>query len=381
MITDAAREVAALAGKGARLPLGKPAFQPKERYKSFELDKKNFKKIVIDKTQDTRFGKAEPVPNLPLASSGSGPKTAFLDGGNLPIIKAPSFAVHFERVYSCCFKGRDRIKLELPRIEFFAVAVAVGGDDVKYQVKLIPLNPEHKKYLPKESDLLFDSYDETFREGQERIEIGRVGDIARSFAEWNYAEFVIGELGAGDVFVRDGTLHAPYTNQTAYAEKAYEAARKKGALFCGVSKTSQLYTTSGLPLSVAISRLARENKIAAPWYYENIVEITDPAHKADMSFARLNQESEYAFRVEILKGQEEEKERAMSALAENSKDISFPGYPYGLLDADKNARVSYEELESLRMLLFSEISKGGGFKEFKDLLLGSDAHDWLNRVV
>ncbi len=368
MLTDAARKVASLAGRRIELPLGQPAFQPKNLYSSFDFDPKNFKTI----------GKAE--------CQDPAPKIACVDGGNLPLLQTPSFAVQFERVYCNCFSGGERVKLgdsELPsRIEFFAVVTSSNsGEGITYETHLIPLNEDYKKFLPDEGDLVFDSYDETMRTGMERMEIPRVGDVARSFAEWKLSRFVASELKTGDVLVRDGTLHAPYTNQSSYADAAYDAARKSGAIFCGVSKTSHLYTTSGLPLVAAISRLARDRGIQAPWYYEHIVDIKDPSHKADLNFAKLNAASDYVFRVEILKGQEESKERAMSALAGNSRDVSFPGYPYGLVDADKNARVSYEELDALRLLLYSEMSKSGGFEAFKDFLAGSEAHEWLNRVV
>jgi hypothetical protein len=351
MITDAVQRVASLAGRRANVPIGKPAFQPRERYKVGEFDISNFKTV-------------DPRPGT----------VAFLDGGNLPLIEAPSFAVHFERIYYSVFDGDKRAQLDLPsRIEFFVVVTSSGEkDEIIYETHLVPLDEGHKDYLPDEKDLVFDSYDKTMRTGLERTEIPRVGDVARSFAEWGYASFVCDRLGADDIFVRDGTLHAPYTNQTAYAEETYDVARKRGVLFCGVSKTSHLYTTTGLPLVSAIARLAREAGVRAPWYYENIVEITDPAHRADMNFARFG--GDYIFRIEVLKGQEDDKEKMMSALAANSRDLSFPGYPYGLVDADKNARVSQHELEPLRMLLFSQIP------DIKDLLAGSDAHDWLNKI-
>jgi len=366
MITDAAKAIASLASKRIDLPLGKPSFQPADRYKSFEFDSKNFKKI-------------DPLSQ----HSHMRNKVAFLDGGNLAVIKTPSFAVHFERVYFNCFQGSERVTLQIPnKLEFFVVVTSSGeGGEITYTTQFIPLNEEHKKYLPDEKDLVFDSYDKTLVEGESRVEIPRIGDVARSFAEWEYASFVCNELSDGDVFVRDGTLHAPYTNQTEYAEEAYDVARKRGVLFSGVSKTSQLYTTTGLPLVAAINRLARDNNVQAPWYYENIVEITDPAHKAELNFAKFNPNSDYIFRLEILKGQEDKKDTIMAALVENSKDITFPGYSYGLVDADKNARVSFDQLDALRMVLFSEISKNNDFDGFKDFLAGSEAHDWLNKVV
>ena len=43
MITDAAKTIASLAGKRIDLPLGKPSFQPADRYRAFEFDSGNFK--------------------------------------------------------------------------------------------------------------------------------------------------------------------------------------------------------------------------------------------------------------------------------------------------------------------------------------------------
>jgi hypothetical protein len=363
MITDAARRVAALAAGRRDLSLGKPSFRPPQFYKSQDFNIGNFRQIFPCRDNH--------------------PRIASLDGGNLPLIEAPSFAVHFCRLYFNIFKGGTRLKSDIPnRIEFFAVATSSSeGDSISYETHLIPFNPSCDELLPDAKDMSFDSYDESIREGRERAQISRLGDIARSFAEWNYASFVCKELDEGDLFVRDGTLHAPYAHQSKYADKSYDAAREKGVLFCGVSKTSQLYTTSGLPLVAAIGRLARENNIKAPGYYENIVDISDPSHKADMSIARLHPRASHSLRIEILKSQEAHKDWIMAALAFQSGDVSFPGYPYGLIDADKNARVGYEELDSLRMLLLSELSKTGHLDELRDFLSASDAHDWLNAIV
>ncbi len=368
MITDAAKRVAHIADQVVDLPLGRPSFRPEDHYKARDFDAKNFRRIPSPHDRDTII--------------------AFLDGGNMALIQAPSFAVHFERIYVSCFQDNKRIRLGIPnRLEFFVITTAAGvdgegnGNQIEYKNTFIPLHKEHAQYLPNEEDLVFDSYDKTIREGLEQIRIPRVGDVARSFAEWNYASFVCRALPDGSIFIRDGTLHAPYTNQIGYAEAAYDAAHRQNVLFCGISKTSHLYTTSGLPLTVAINRLARENGVHAPWYYENIVDITDTAHRADLNFACFHPQSRYTLRVEVLQGQEDQKERIMSAIAANSRDITFPGYPYGLIDADKNARIRREGLDSLRMLLFSEISRTGDFQDFTDLLAASDAHDWLDRMV
>jgi hypothetical protein len=67
-----------------------------------------------------------------------------------------------------------------------------------------------------------------------------------------------------------------------------------------------------------------------------------------------------------------------SALASNSKDLSFPGYPYGLVDADSFARVSGEEIDSYRVPLMSEISRLGKWKKISRHICSGDAHTVLD---
>jgi hypothetical protein len=67
-----------------------------------------------------------------------------------------------------------------------------------------------------------------------------------------------------------------------------------------------------------------------------------------------------------------------SALASNSKDISFPGYPYGLIDADSFARVSGDEVDKYQVPLVSEISKLGKWKKVSRHICSGDAHSVLD---
>jgi hypothetical protein len=65
-------------------------------------------------------------------------------------------------------------------------------------------------------------------------------------------------------------------------------------------------------------------------------------------------------------------------LAKNSQDMCFPGYPYGLIDADRFARVREGEVQNFQVLLLSEISKRGKWKKFAQHIRASDAHEILN---
>ncbi len=64
--------------------------------------------------------------------------------------------------------------------------------------------------------------------------------------------------------------------------------------------------------------------------------------------------------------------KIFSALAENSQDPVFLGYPYGLVDADKNARVSNAEKGFLRTVFSSKID----LEKYNQL----DAHDVLDKI-
>ena len=65
-------------------------------------------------------------------------------------------------------------------------------------------------------------------------------------------------------------------------------------------------------------------------------------------------------------------------MVSNSKDISFPGYPYGLIDADSVARVSGDGMDAYRVPLLSEISKRGGWKKVSRHVCSGDAHGVLD---
>lgn len=410
MLSDAAQKIAELAKVAGNVSLGKADLRPEQNYATVDLDAKNFKKIEpLQQDSDRhlspthgRWMKDLVAPKLQLNVQPSGvrgldmehkdteksrknrkTRLVAIDGGNQEIIGSPSFSVHFIRVCYNCFEGGVRTTLGVPKkIEFFSIAQSVRKEEgISFTTDLIPLNEDHRKFLPNILDLCYDSYDSSTQAGGERADIAKMGDVARSFAEWALARHVAEELDAGDIIVRDGTLHAPYTNQAKYAKALYSAAEARGVIVSAVSKTSSLYTTTGLPLSSAISRLARESNAAAPWYYENIADIRDPSHEADLNFARLNAQSKYVFRVEILKRQKDLKETVMSNLAFYSGDIAFLGYPYPLVACDQEARVTNEELEPLKMMLLSEISKQGGFEALQDGLKSLDAHDWLNKVV
>lgn len=314
-------------------------------------------------------------------------KLAFLDGGNQELIGAPDFSVQLNRIYFNIFMGTRRIypKILPQKIEFFSMTYAKPKESqLFYDTSLFPVRDTFAELIPNSSDLSFNSMDRRIITGGSRANISRVASIARRFAEWEFAKHVVdNELGEEDILVMDGTLRTAFTNESDYARSAYAAAKDKGVIYSGLSKTCRLFTTSGIPLLSAIGKLALDHRIPPVWYYYPIAESLSTEHEAAIFVVRLNNQSNRIFRYEIHAEQVkslklEEFNEIFSQLSLNSNDLTFPGYPYGLIDADDNARVRHEELEMFRVMLFSEISKIGSSSKFLRHMQSSDAHEVLN---
>ena len=99
-----------------------------------------------------------------------------------------------------------------------------------------------------------------------------------------------------------------------------------------------------------------------------------PGHQADISFIKLNEKSKYIFRFEVYKKQVHDATKMLNLLEENSKDPAFIGYPYGLIEADRFARVSNQERDYLRIILQTKL------KDKWDSLNILNAHDILDTI-
>jgi hypothetical protein len=119
------------------------------------------------------------------------------------------------------------------------------------------------------------------------------------------------------------------------------------------------------------------------WYYHPIYKITKADNQADVYFAKFHEFSEYPFRFDIYIEQsknldDKEKEIIISNIAENANDLSFPGYPFGLIKVDQMAKVGQAEIEPLKIQLLSEFDSEHYNKYIKPRLRSVDAHDLLN---
>lgn len=347
--------------------LGEPYFNDK-RVKTFPLNKNGFRFIRNLDSERTLF---------------------FIDGGNQEIIGAPNFSLQLNRVCFGVWSGKNRInEKKLPKkIEFFSASYSkFRNDEIHFDTSIVAAKEQYDEFLPNERDLSFNSFDRTLMNGNRRADIGRVASIARRFAEWHFASKVVEkEMSSNDVLVVDGTLQTTFTNEKKYLKELYEKSEKIGALVTGLSKTSTLLTTEGMSLLGSINKLAEDCNISGKWYYP-IAESMNEDHNVVILFLKLNEISERAFRYEFQRENynslsENDLNEIMSSLGNNASDATFLGYPYGLIDVDRFARVKYDELEYYRGMILSQISKIKKWKKFSRHIQASDAHSILNLLV
>jgi len=366
---------------------------------SVEVTKKvveSLDKYVTDENLGVPFFGDPRYITYPLTSSGfkmiedvdSSRKIAFVDGGNQEILGAPNFSIQLNRVYFCLFNGKERLQIKsLPnKIEFLSLTHSIFREnDIFYETSIFPLKDELRELLPDEVDLSFSSSDRTVTVGTMRADISRVASIARRFSEWAFASHVVGrELSEGDILVMDGSLQTAFKNESKYSKRLYETADSRRIIVTGLSKTSHLFTTTGLSLIGAVRKLADECGVSGKWYFK-VAEVANFDHCAVVFVTKLNNSSDYIFRYEVyrehfLQLNERETNEIFSQLSKNSVDISFPGYPYGLIDADYFARVRKDDAEKFQVLVLSEMSKRGKWEKFLRHIRASDAHAVLDSL-
>lgn len=318
----------------------------------------------------------------------------FVDGGTGPILRSSDFNISLNRVAGIKFSSNKWVPLKTApeRIEFYSATVldALDNGALAYKSKFFPTEAKFSDYLPKnlpDDTLTFLLNDDSVRkQGYGLPSIEMFGGVTMRFAEWTYAtKFIEDEMSAGSIFVRDGSLHAGYTGESKLTDELYKTAIKKKVIVTGLSKSCRLFTQTGNSLNSAINYFGDLRFPDNKWYFHPIFRITKAQEKADLFFVKLHKNSNYSFRFDILLEQsqkmtKDECEVVISNLAENSNDLSYPGYPYGLIKVDQLAAVRFRELEPLKMQIMAEFSPDNYIHFILPRLHSVDAHDLLNII-
>ncbi|MDI9624734.1 MAG: DNA double-strand break repair nuclease NurA [Methanothermobacter sp.] len=335
--------------------LGKPYIQSRD-YKVYDFNKDNFKPLK------------DVEPRL----------MAFVDGGNNTILEAPTFSLQINRVYFNLFKGKERQRpfSGMPeKIEFLSYLNVHESEDKQIgKVKIFPLSEEDRKYLPKNLKVTLPGPPDFYQRS-------RMFSVARRFAEWSLSTHIVKkELDDGDILVKDGSLQASFERENEYLNKVMKTAYKMGVNFAGLSKTSTLSTNTGNSLIASIKKFAEYNDYDRWCYYPIAEEKVKSEHPGSIIMAvKLHKLTDYIFRMDLLKTGHDEVE-VVSAISENTVDPTFPGYPYGLIDADLNARVRMDEVKLYRTRILSALSDDL-LEELKSHIRALDAHERLNMIA
>lgn len=279
-----------------------------------------------------------------------GPQMVFIDGGNGEILKGPNVSVQFIRLYACFYDNNVRVGREMR--EFFLVVTACQkGLDLCFESILFDADGAEKEKLS------FDANDPVLCFGGRRAEPAAVAGHVRKLLEFRFAE----ELCKTGILVRDGDLEARGEVMEGVLRSLRNTAQKNGVVVLGLSKTSTLCTDLGNSALVALRNIA---PVGCWSYYAG----------SGIAFVKLHPSAKYIFRCDVFSHDRDSLPNAFSALSANSADPAFLGYPYGLIDADKFAQVSDDELSQLRAR-FAVQSK----EVFSSVEAALDAHDLLNK--
>lgn len=349
--------------------MGNPYFGG-ENYQTFPYHKENFHEIERQTTDR---------------------KICSIDGGNQEIYPTPEYSIQLNRVYFNIFKDKKRYQLEsdIPqRIEFLSITTLNRDElDTFFETRLALENQEFLRYLPKERDLQTQAFEPDFKLGN-KVLMERMSSMPRRFAEWTIAEHAIDhELEEGDIIIKDGSLQFSHAHEIKYAERVFDKAKKKGVIFTGLSKSCRLTTNTGYSLIASVEKFAKENKVEfAEWCYFPIAR-SKPGrdHRAVIMVVKLNRSASTSFRFEILKDQADNMSKqeivdVISSIAEYSRDITIPGYPYGLFDAHVWARVRTEDLDNYRIMLDSELARTDAYEDFSTRIKAVNMHDKLDEL-
>lgn len=315
-----------------------------EGYEAHKIDVKNFRNL-------------NPVL--------SGKKIAFIDGGNAEIISSSNFSLNLIRV--CCLICKNNKKITVKKLEIFAFVKAVNeNDEIHYTASFF----KTKDGIDLE-EISFSSFDPTLMPGTNRAEVSSVANAIRRFAELRLAKSISDERLA-DVILLDGNLQATITNENEFLNELYDSCTKNNVVVSALSKTTSIFTDDGNSLGMVLDSISPPG----PWFYHPIVEISNKNHRAEMYFVKLHKNSKHVFRLEMFNRQKSKAEETISIIAGNCTDPIFFGYPYGLVEADKIARVSNNEREALKTIFIVKLKN----RNIEKYMVSKNTHQILDKI-
>lgn len=282
---------------------------------------------------------------------------SFIDGGNSELLSTPSFCLSLIKI------SAERYKLleheETLSSSFYVIVICNGEEFIASTIAIednLGINIEKTKFP-------------IVHKGRQQS-AGDITNIVRRYLELNtLKKLALDNSKQGQIIILDGHLESDSAIEERLLKEISEIADKNNSLIASLAKKTTMLMKNGDSI---ISRLLM-NAPKGEWYYplqasKNLVKTT---------FMKLQDKSEFVFKFQTRTANENiDFQRIANTLAKHSTDAVFPGYPYGLIKADHNARVSNQETAYQRTLLISEL--GDDWPKLKSMLDLPDAHKILD---
>ncbi len=282
---------------------------------------------------------------------------AAIDGCSCNIVHARSFCIGMQRCGYVIYKGGRPIEEMITEPDIMTVSLG-NAKEIFCRTYLNLLNE-----LPEEVPL-FDQI------------IGRI----RALNEWALAEHLINQLQPGSLILMDGSLRASVSLPHKLIQRICKKANEKKVHLAGVTKTSTLYWGKHSPLIPIVKRLGDKAYPRKAWFCcltDVKKEIADSRWFGTIYIAKLSPESDYAFRIDINREDEENPEKILETIASLSQDPVYLGYPYPLAAIHNRVRIAESEIEDFYFRLQS-LALEEGIKMEDWNILFSDSHELLD---
>ena len=307
-----------------------------------------------------------------IKSFDSDKKICFIDGGNQEIIGSHNFSLQLIRVYYNVYENNKKVSFDIFE-SLVLINVKKRNNELCFVTKIFPIKNKKNEKLSLDN-FSFDIYDGTLKKGNDEVSVSSIGDAMRRFYEISLAKFIC-DKKLCDVIILDGSLEVKITSEKEVMQSLYDSSKLNNVSIFSLSKTSSIFTNSGKSLLAVLNSIGPRIE---SWYYYPIVKIKSETHKSEIYIVKLHEKSNYVFKFEKYIESEMNIEEILSLLKKNSNDAVFLGYPYGLIDADRFARVSNNEIEIWKMKLLSTLGKD--FEKIRYTLNSKNAHSILDNI-
>lgn len=299
---------------------------------------------------------------------------ACIDGGNDTILDTPFGVAAINRLYCSVFRGRNlQQNTETPPFRFLSLMrhTATGT-----KFRFFPYGKGNKALLPGKA-VLDGAVADLVGQGDRY----RLHSLPRVLGEWLMARDVARWLKRDGFVIMDGSLAVWGGTRRALVREVMDEARRNGTAVCGLSKSSELRMAGGRPLLAYINEKYGGGTDAL-WYVDigGSSNYPKPGDYHTM-VVKLHPRSAWIYRLDIdavayrMMGGEGV-EHVLGSLVANSSDMTMLGYPYGLIHADRYAKVRRDETSVFGMRLHGMLGTGPRMAAKLNA-----QHDYLNRVA